>query len=107
MFFFLFLPVMALYFGPFRTFLSFNIMTRSSPACSRKKKDCKEIPRKSDVPQHKLVVAYFCFRVCVHRDKYAKITRMKWWKFRGEVAQTFNDRMLGKGLGKKMQTTCG
>jgi hypothetical protein len=36
--FFLFLPVMALYFGPFRTFLSFNIMMRSSPACSRKKK---------------------------------------------------------------------
>jgi hypothetical protein len=35
--FFVFLPVRALYFGPFRTFLSFNIMTRSSPACSRKK----------------------------------------------------------------------
>jgi hypothetical protein len=35
-FLFYFLPVMALYFGPFRTFLSFNIMMRSSPA--RKKK---------------------------------------------------------------------
>jgi hypothetical protein len=37
--FYLFLPVMALYFGPFRTFLSFNIMMRSSPACSRKKNE--------------------------------------------------------------------
>jgi hypothetical protein len=36
--FYVFLPVRALYFGPFRTFLSFNIMTRSSPACSRKKR---------------------------------------------------------------------
>jgi hypothetical protein len=39
--FFVFLPVRALYFGPFRTFLSFNIMTRSSPACSRKKKQAE------------------------------------------------------------------
>jgi hypothetical protein len=37
-FLFYFLPVMALYFGLFRTFLSFNIMMRSSSACSRKKK---------------------------------------------------------------------
>jgi hypothetical protein len=35
---FYFFACLALYFGPFRTFLSFNIMMRSSPACSRKKK---------------------------------------------------------------------
>jgi hypothetical protein len=39
---FLFFACLALYFGPFRTFLSFNIMMRSSPACSRKKKGLKD-----------------------------------------------------------------
>jgi hypothetical protein len=34
---YVFLPVMALYCGPLRTFLSFNIMMHSSPARSRKK----------------------------------------------------------------------
>jgi hypothetical protein len=27
--------------------------------------------------------------------KRAKITRTKWWKLRGEAAQTFKERMLG------------
>ena len=47
------------------------------------------------------MVADFHFRVCVHRDKRAKIVRTKWWKLRGEAAQTFKERMLGEGLGKK------
>jgi hypothetical protein len=49
------------------------------------------------VPQYKLVVADFRFRVRAHRDKRAKIVRTKWWKLRGEEAQTFKERMLGEG----------
>ena len=49
------------------------------------------------VPQHKLVVADFRFRVRVHRDKRAKIAGTKWWKLRGEAAQAFKERMLDEG----------
>jgi hypothetical protein len=31
--------------------------------------DCKVIPGECVVPQHKLVVADFCFRVCLQRNK--------------------------------------
>jgi hypothetical protein len=31
--------------------------------------DCKETPSECVVPQHKLVVADFCFRVCFQRSK--------------------------------------
>jgi hypothetical protein len=43
------------------------------------------------------MVADFRFRVCVHRDKRGKTARTKWWKLRGEAAQTFKERMLDKG----------
>ena len=59
--------------------------------------DSRVIPGECVVPQHKLIVADFRFRVRVHRDKRAKIMRTKWWKLRGEVAQTFKERMLGEG----------
>ena len=59
--------------------------------------DCKVIPGECVVSQHKLVVADFRFWVRVHRDKRAKIVRTKWWKLRGEAAQTFKERMLGEG----------
>jgi hypothetical protein len=65
--------------------------------------DCKVIPGECVVPQHKLVVVDFHFWVRTHRDKRAKIARTKWWKLRGEEAQTFKERMLGEGLGKKEQ----
>ena len=42
------------------------------------------------------MVADFCLRVRVHRDKRAKIERTKWWKLRGEAAQAFKERMLGE-----------
>uniref|UniRef100_A0A8I6Y9C3 Craniofacial development protein 2-like n=1 Tax=Hordeum vulgare subsp. vulgare TaxID=112509 RepID=A0A8I6Y9C3_HORVV len=45
--------------------------------------DCKVILKESIVPQHKLVVADFHFRVRVQRDKCAKVTRIKWWKLKG------------------------
>ena len=59
--------------------------------------DCKVVSGEYVVTQHKLVVADFRFRVRVHRDKRAKITRTKWWKLRGETTQTFKERMLGEG----------
>ena len=59
--------------------------------------DCKVIPGECVVPQHKLVVADFRLWVRVHRDKRAKIAKTKWWKLRGEAAQTFKERMLGEG----------
>ena len=58
--------------------------------------DSKVLPGECVVPQHKLVVADFCLRVRVHRDKRAKIARTKWWKLKGEVAQTFKEGMLGE-----------
>ena len=61
------------------------------------------IPRECVVPQHKLVVADFLFRVRAHRDKCAKIMRMKWWKLRGEAAQTFKERMLREGPWKERE----
>jgi hypothetical protein len=59
--------------------------------------DCKVIPGECVVPQYKIVVADFRFQVRAHRDKRAKIARTKWWKLRGEEAQTFKERMLGEG----------
>ena len=59
--------------------------------------DCKVIPGECVVPQRKLVVADFRLRVRVHRDKHAEIARTKWWKLRGEAAQTFKEMMLGEG----------
>lgn len=59
--------------------------------------DCRVIPGECVVTQHKLVMADFRFRVRVYRDKRTKTARTKWWKFRGELAQTFKERMLGEG----------
>ena len=55
------------------------------------------IPGESVVLYHKLVVADFCFRIRVQRDKRAKVTRTKWWKFKGEVAQAFKERVIKEG----------
>ncbi|EMS61489.1 hypothetical protein TRIUR3_01874 [Triticum urartu] len=59
--------------------------------------DCKVIPGESVVPQHKLVVADFRFRIRVQRDKCAKVARTKWWKLKGEVAQAFKERVIKEG----------
>ena len=56
--------------------------------------DCKVVPGECVVPQHKLVVADFRFRARVRRDRHTKTSRTKWWKLRGEAAQTFKERML-------------
>ena len=43
------------------------------------------------------MVADFRFRICVQRDKCAKVARTKWWKLKGEVAQAFKERVIKKG----------
>ncbi|KAK1682419.1 hypothetical protein QYE76_043267 [Lolium multiflorum] len=59
--------------------------------------DCKVIPGESVVPQHKLVVADFRFRIRVQRGKRAKVARTKWWKLKGEASQAFRDRVIKEG----------
>ncbi|XP_051212163.2 uncharacterized protein [Lolium perenne] len=59
--------------------------------------DCKVIPGESVVPQHKLMVAEFCFRIRVQRGKRAKVARTKWWKLKGEASQAFRERVIKEG----------
>jgi hypothetical protein len=47
------------------------------------------------VPQHKLVVADFCFRVRFQRSKRIQAPRMKWWKLKEDAAKMFKERVLG------------
>ncbi|XP_071677140.1 uncharacterized protein [Lolium perenne] len=56
--------------------------------------DCKVIPGESVVPQHKLVVADFRFRIRVQRGKRAKVAKTKWWKLKGEASQAFRERVI-------------
>jgi hypothetical protein len=46
------------------------------------------------MPQNKLVVADFCFRVRFQRSKRVQASRTKWWKLKEEVAKTFKERVL-------------
>uniref|UniRef100_A0A8I6WSC6 Endonuclease/exonuclease/phosphatase domain-containing protein n=1 Tax=Hordeum vulgare subsp. vulgare TaxID=112509 RepID=A0A8I6WSC6_HORVV len=55
------------------------------------------IPGESVVPQNKLVVADFRFRIRVQRDKRAKVARTKWWKLKGEASQAFRERVIKEG----------
>jgi hypothetical protein len=43
------------------------------------------------------VVADFRFWIRVQRNKRAKVARTKWWKLKGEVAQTFKKRVSKEG----------
>jgi hypothetical protein len=58
--------------------------------------DCKVIPGECVIPQHKLVVADFCFRVHRQWSKRAQAPRTKWWKLKEEVVKMFNERVLKK-----------
>ncbi len=55
------------------------------------------------------MVADFRFRICVRRDKRAKVDRTKWWKLKGEVALAFKERVIKEGPWEEegMQTMCG
>jgi hypothetical protein len=56
--------------------------------------DCKVIPGECVVPQHKLVVANFCFRVHLQRSKRVQAPRMNWWKLKEETTKMFKERVL-------------
>ncbi|ONL96987.1 Retrovirus-related Pol polyprotein LINE-1 [Zea mays] len=58
---------------------------------------CKVIPGECVVTQHKLVVADFRFKIRLQRNKHNKVTRTKWWKLKGDVAQTFKERVIEEG----------
>jgi hypothetical protein len=60
--------------------------------------DCKVIPGECVVQQHKLLVSDFQFRVRIRRTKGAKISRIKWWKLKGDAQQVFKDRMFKEGM---------
>jgi hypothetical protein len=47
--------------------------------------DYKVIPEECVVPQHKLVVADFRFRVRLQRSKRVQALRTKWWKLKEDV----------------------
>jgi hypothetical protein len=59
--------------------------------------DCKVIPDECVVTQYKFLVADFLFQVYVRRDRGMKITRMRWWKLKGDVSQMFNNRVFVEG----------
>jgi hypothetical protein len=46
-------------------------------------------------------VADFRFRIRVQQDKRAKVARTKWWKLKGEGAQTFKERVINEGSSKE------
>jgi hypothetical protein len=56
--------------------------------------DCKVIPGECVVPQHKRVVADFCFRVRLQQSKRVQALRTKWWKLKEETAVMFKERVL-------------
>jgi hypothetical protein len=56
--------------------------------------DCKVIPVKCVMPQHKLVVADFRFWVRFQRSKHVQAPMIKWLKFKEDVVKTFKERVL-------------
>jgi hypothetical protein len=59
--------------------------------------DCKVIPGECVMPQHKLVVADFHFRVRFQWIKRVQAPRMKWWKLKEETTKMFKERVLKEG----------
>jgi hypothetical protein len=56
--------------------------------------DCKVILGECVMPQHKLVVANFRFRVHFQRSKRVQASRTKWWKLKEDVVKMFKERVL-------------
>jgi hypothetical protein len=93
----------------FRKRVSHVVTFRSSQHCSQidfilaKREDrhacldCKVIPGECVVPQHKLVITDFRFRVCVQRSKRVQAPMTKWWKLKEEAAKMFKERVLKEG----------
>jgi hypothetical protein len=59
--------------------------------------DCKVILGECVMPQHKLVVANFRFRVHFQRSKRVQASRTKWWKLKEDVVKMFKERVLKDG----------
>jgi hypothetical protein len=59
--------------------------------------DCRVIPGECVVTQHKLLVADFCFQICVRRDRDMKIMRTRWWKLKWDVSQMFKNKVIAEG----------
>jgi hypothetical protein len=59
--------------------------------------DCKVIPGECVVPQHKLVIADFCFWVRFQWSKRVQASRTKWWKLKEDDTKTFKERVLKEG----------
>jgi hypothetical protein len=53
--------------------------------------DCKVIPGECVIPQHKLVVADFRFRVRLQQSKRVQAPRTKWWKLKEEATDMFKE----------------
>jgi hypothetical protein len=58
--------------------------------------DCKVILGEYVVTRHKLLMADFCFQICVRRDRGMKITRTRWWKLKRNVSQVFKNRVIAE-----------
>jgi hypothetical protein len=59
--------------------------------------DCKVIPGDCVMPQHKLLVADFRFRVHFQWSKRVQAPRTKWWKLKEEATKTFKERVFKEG----------
>jgi hypothetical protein len=66
--------------------------------------DCKVILGECVVPQYKLVVVNFCFRVRFQQSKHVQASRMKWRK-RRRLRREFLWRTLD--MKEVMQIACG
>jgi hypothetical protein len=82
------------------------ILTRREdrPACLA----CMVIPGECVVPQYKLVVADFCFRVRFQRSKRVQTPRTKWWNLKKRQRRHSRREFLMRALGMKkvMQIAC-
>jgi hypothetical protein len=56
--------------------------------------DCKVTPGECVMPQQKLVVVDFRFRVHLQRSKRVQALRTKWLKLKEEAVKTFKERVL-------------
>jgi hypothetical protein len=59
--------------------------------------DCKVVPGECVVPQYKLVLANFHFRVRFQRSKRVQALSTKWWKLKEDTAKMFKERVLKEG----------
>jgi hypothetical protein len=59
--------------------------------------DCKVTPGECVMPQQKLVVVDFRFRLHLQRSKRVQALRTKWLKLKEEAVKTFKERVLKEG----------